>query len=223
MLRLDPISQPSYVTKPTYRTNTYRKRSSSEGGAAFGSSALRAPFLFASHADSRRLELEHALATVQSTVGSSTILSSSPHGFLLGLHDGGAYLFHCTSEDEAIQWTRQVNYLAARKSKVPLRSGVSSNTSFGWEPHIVDQKVNLEHIALYEWKPSHIPSRTPNQQAFVMDEQEQGVAIQSYLASLLTEQQQHMVVKKKIDAVRGSLAALQYSDMDDLTAPRYSC
>ncbi|ORZ01307.1 hypothetical protein BCR43DRAFT_561575, partial [Syncephalastrum racemosum] len=201
MLRLDPTSQPSYVAKPMGRANTYRKRSSSEGGAAFGSSGLRAPFLFTHHADGKRLDLEHALATVQNTVGSSTILSSSPHGFLLTLHDGGAYLFHCGSEDEATQWARQVNYLAARKSKIPLRSGVSSNTSFGWEPHIVDQKANMDHIALYEWKPNNIPSRSPNQQAFVMDEQEQGAAVQSYLASLLTEQRQHMVVKKKIDAL----------------------
>jgi Pleckstrin homology domain len=51
--------------------------------------------------------------------------------FLLHLSDGSAWLFQAPNEPGQEAWVNWINYYAGRKSKHPMRGGMSSN-DYGW-------------------------------------------------------------------------------------------
>ncbi|KAJ3106759.1 hypothetical protein HDU97_005685 [Phlyctochytrium planicorne] len=72
--------------------------------------------------------LLHSLANPLKSPGYSP---SRPYVFNLLLNNNSSHLFQCPTPEAIVEWTRTLNYWAARRSKEPLRGNISS-TEYGW-------------------------------------------------------------------------------------------
>ncbi|KAJ3108592.1 hypothetical protein HDU96_007481 [Phlyctochytrium bullatum] len=72
--------------------------------------------------------LLHSIATPLKSPGYSP---SRPFVFSLLLNNNSSHLFQCPTPEAVVEWTRTLNYWAARRSKEPLRGAISS-ADYGW-------------------------------------------------------------------------------------------
>ena len=70
----------------------------------------------------------HAIAAI---LPKSGLGADRPHSFSMTYPNGQIDLFSAGTEDLVVEWTATANYWAARKSRQPLKGGVS-NMEYGW-------------------------------------------------------------------------------------------
>ncbi|KAJ3144490.1 hypothetical protein HK101_002680, partial [Irineochytrium annulatum] len=80
--------------------------------------------------------LLHSLANTLKAPGYNP---SRPFVFSLLLINGSSHLFQAPTPEATIEWTRTLNYWAARRSKEPLRGAVSS-TEYGWNFAAIERR-----------------------------------------------------------------------------------
>ena len=65
------------------------------------------------------------------------------NAFSLSLCDGQVFLFQATSLESCQTWVEHINYFSARKSKAPMRGGIT-NADYGWSsgsPNVESPKI----------------------------------------------------------------------------------
>ncbi|PHZ14412.1 SEC7-like protein [Rhizopus microsporus ATCC 52813] len=132
------------------------------------------------------IDLKHALANVLP----SGYSRQRQHAFAVQQANGAVHLFQVGSADQIHEWVSTCNYWAARESKGPLASGVSS-MEYGWG-HCLD-RVH-ESVVIHEWQPPNPPMMHS-----LLDETSQFKALCKHVEELSTELDAHRDLKPRIE------------------------
>ncbi|EIE89346.1 hypothetical protein RO3G_14057 [Rhizopus delemar RA 99-880] len=133
------------------------------------------------------IDLKHALASALP----SGYSRQRQHAFALQQSNGAVYLFQVGSDEQVHEWVSTCNYWAARESKGPLASGVSS-MEYGWGP-CLDNKMN-ETMTIHEWQ-----APSPPMMSSLLDESAQYHALSKYVRELSIELDLHRDLKPKME------------------------
>ncbi|KAG0821521.1 hypothetical protein G6F63_011985 [Rhizopus arrhizus] len=133
------------------------------------------------------IDLKHALANALP----SGYSRQRQHAFALQQSNGAVYLFQVGSDEQVHEWVSTCNYWAARESKGPFASGVSS-MEYGWGP-CLDSKMN-ETVTIHEWQ-----APSPPMMSSLLDESAQYHALSKHVRELSIELDLHRDLKPKME------------------------
>ncbi|CEG68033.1 hypothetical protein RMATCC62417_04366 [Rhizopus microsporus] len=132
------------------------------------------------------IDLKHALANALP----SGYSRQRQHAFAVQQANGAVHLFQVGSADQVHEWVSTCNYWAARESKGPLASGVSS-MEYGWG-HCLN-RVH-EPVVIHEWQPPNPPMMHS-----LLDETSQFKALCKHVEELSIELDAHRDLKPRIE------------------------